>query len=64
MSGPFNQNSLDRCIARSDDVLAHIGDNNLEDTRKALEESYHGCFSSFSGYADELTSEISEVPEH
>jgi len=63
VSGPFNQNSLDRCNARPGYVLAHFGDN-LEDARKALEESYHGCYSSFADYADELTAEISEVPEH
>ena len=44
------------------DVLAHFGDN-LEDARKALEENYHGCYNSLADYAEELTTETSEVPE-
>ena len=45
------------------DVLAHFGDN-IEDARKALEENYNGCYSSLADYAEELTTETSEVPEH
>lgn len=45
------------------DVLAHFGDN-LEDARKALEENYNGCYNSLADYAEELTTETSEVPEH
>ncbi len=45
------------------DVLSHFGDN-LEDARKALEENYSGCYSSLADYAEELTTETSEVPEH
>ncbi len=45
------------------DVLAHFGDN-LEDARKALEENYSGCYNSLAGYAEELITETSEVPEH
>jgi len=45
------------------DVLAHFGDN-LEDARKALEENYSGCYSSLADYAEELTTDTSEVPEH
>ena len=45
------------------DVLAHFGDN-LEDARKTLEENYNGCYNSLADYAEELTTETSEVPEH
>ena len=45
------------------DVLAHFSDN-LEDARKALEENYNGCYNSLADYAEELTTETSEVPEH
>jgi len=45
------------------DVLSHFGDN-LEDARKALEENYSGCYSSLADYAEELTTDTSEVPEH
>jgi len=45
------------------DVLAHFVDN-LDDARKALEENYNGCYSSLADYAEELTTETSEVPQH
>ena len=45
------------------DVLAHFGDN-LEDARKALEENYNGCYTSLADYAEELTTQASEVPKH
>ena len=44
-------------------VLAHFG-YDLEDARKALEENYNGCYSSLADYAEELTTETSEVSEH
>ena len=45
------------------DVLLYFSDD-LEDARKALEENYNGCYSSLADYAEELTTETSEVPEH
>ena len=45
------------------DVLSYFSDD-LEDARKALEENYNGCYSSLADYAEELTTETSEVPEH
>jgi len=45
------------------DVLSHFGDN-LEDARKALEENYNGCYTSLADYAEELTTDTSEIPKH
>ena len=45
------------------DVLSHFGDN-MEDARKALEENYNGCYSSLADYAEELTTEASEIPKY
>ena len=45
------------------DVLSHFGDN-MEDARKALEENYNGCYSSLADYAEELTTDTSEIPKH
>ena len=45
------------------DVLAHFGDN-MEDARKALEENYVGCYSSLADYAEEITTQTSEIPKH
>jgi len=45
------------------DVLSHFGDN-LEDARKALEENYVGCYSSLADYAEEITTQTSEIPKH
>jgi len=45
------------------DVLAYFG-NDLNDARKALEENYNGCYSSLADYAEELTTDTSEVPRH
>ncbi len=45
------------------DVLSHFGDD-LEDARKALEENYNGCYISLADYAEELTTDTSEIPKH
>lgn len=45
------------------DVLAHFGDD-LEDAQKAIEENYSGCYSSLADYAQELTEDTSEIPNH
>ena len=44
------------------ELLGYYSD--IEDARKALEENYNGCYSSLADYAEELTTETSEVPEH
>lgn len=36
----------------------------IEEASKALEDNYHGCFSSLADYAEQFTSDISSVPEH
>jgi len=37
---------------------------NIDEARTATEDSYAGCYASLEDYAQELTEETSEVPEH
>ena len=43
--------------------LLSIFNGNIEEARKAAEESYAGCYSSLSDYAEELTEQTTEIPE-
>nr|WP_234410140.1 antirestriction protein ArdA [Pseudomonas putida] len=43
-------------------LLTHF--NDLEQTRKAAEEDYCGCYSSLADYAQELTEETTRIPQH
>jgi len=43
-------------------LLAHCDD--LEEARRAAENNYAGCYPSLAHYAEELTEQTSEVPEH
>lgn len=45
------------------ELLNHFG-GDLEDAKKAIEECYAGCHSSFADYAQELTEETSNIPDH
>ena len=36
----------------------------IEEAEKALEDGYHGCFTSLADYAEQFTSDTSQVPEH
>ena len=54
---------LEEFGAVAGDVLSHFGDD-LEDARKALEENYNGCYTSLADYAEELTTDTSEIPKH
>ena len=36
----------------------------IEEAEKALEDNYHGCFSSLADYAEQFTCDTSQVPEH
>ncbi len=45
------------------DLLSHFGDN-IEDAQKAIEENYCGCYASLADYAEELTEETTQIPEH
>lgn len=42
-------------------LLNHLGD--LDDARRAAEESYCGCYESLADYAQSLTEETTEIPE-
>lgn len=44
-------------------VLSHFG-GDLDDARKALEESYNGCYRSLADYAEELTDSAGDTPKH
>ncbi|MCD1624338.1 antirestriction protein ArdA [Citromicrobium bathyomarinum] len=44
------------------ELLQHFDD--IEEARKALDESYHGSFESLADYVQELTEDCSAIPEH
>ncbi len=44
------------------ELLDHFSD--IEEARKAAEESYCGCYKSLADYAEELAEETSQIPEH
>ncbi len=44
------------------ELLYHCSD--LDEARQAIEESYAGCYKSLAGFAEELTEETTEIPEH
>jgi len=43
-------------------LLDHFSD--IGEARKAAEDNYCGCYKSLADYAEELTEETSEIPEH
>jgi antirestriction protein len=43
-------------------LLSHFGD--LDDARKAAEDSYIGCYKSLADYAQEITEETTEIPQN
>jgi len=45
------------------ELLSHFGDN-IEDATKAIEENYAGVYKSLADYAEELTEQTSDIPEH
>ncbi len=45
------------------ELLNHFG-GHIEDAKKAAEENYSGCYASLADYAQELTEETSQIPEH
>lgn len=45
------------------DVLANFNDD-IDESRKALEESYNGCHESVAYFAQQLTENTSEIPKH
>lgn len=44
------------------ELLSHFG-GSIDDARKAIEENYSGCYKSLADYAEELTEDISQIPE-
>ncbi len=44
--------------------LLSIFNGDIEQASKAIEENYCGCHKSVADYAEELTDETSEIPEH
>jgi len=44
------------------ELLNHCGD--LEDARKMAEDAYHGCYESLAVYAQDLTEQTGDVPQH
>jgi len=38
--------------------------NDLDEAKKAMEEQYNGCYSSLADYAQELTEDTQEIPQH
>jgi antirestriction protein len=45
------------------ELLSHFGDS-IDDAQKAIEENYCGCYASLADYAEELTEETTQIPEH
>ena len=45
------------------ELLNHFG-GDLEDAKRAIEENHAGCHSCVADYAQELTEDTSEIPEH
>jgi antirestriction protein len=45
------------------ELLGHFG-GNLEDAKTAAEDNYCGCYKSLADYAQELTEETTQIPEH
>ena len=45
------------------DLLSHFGDS-IDDAQKAIEDNYCGCYASLADYAEELTEETTQIPEH
>ena len=44
------------------EVLAYFSD--IEEARTALDDNYHGCYTSLADYAQSFTEDTSEVPKH
>ena len=44
------------------EVLKHFDDK--DEATKALDEAYHGCYASLADYAEEFTTETTEIPQH
>lgn len=38
--------------------------SDLDEARKVMEEQYNGCYGSLADYAEELTEQTSEIPQH
>ena len=45
------------------ELLNHFS-GDLDEARRAIEENYSGCYSSVADYAQELTEDTSEIPDH
>lgn len=45
-------------------VLLNIFGGCLEDARRAMDENYHGCHISLADFAQELTEDTTQIPEH
>lgn len=45
------------------ELLSHFGDN-IEDATKAIEDHYAGEYKSLADYAEELTEQTGDIPEH
>lgn len=43
--------------------LLNYYSGNLDEAQSAMEDHYYGCYSSLSDFAEELTSETTEIPE-
>ncbi len=44
------------------ELLEHFSD--IEEARKTAEDNYCGCYKSMADYAEELTEQTSQIPEH
>jgi len=60
-------NQVAQFLAKYDEfaaeVLEYAGDD-IEQAEKLIEENYSGCYSSIAEYAEQLTEDTSEIPQH
>lgn len=50
-------------IEEHGELLSHFGDS-IDDAQKTIEDNYCGCYASPADYAEELTEETTQIPEH
>lgn len=54
---------IEEHLSLAAELLSHFG-GSLDDAKKAIEEHYSGCYKSLADYAEELTDDVSQIPEN
>lgn len=53
-----------RSTARSQAIYYLTLADSIDGAQKAIEDNYCGCYASLADYAEELTEETTQIPEH